>query len=826
MMGVWQDIRFSLRQLRKTPGFTLIVVATLGLCVGANTAIFSVLDAVLLRAAPYPSPERLALLTTVTWDHGVESANNGQTGALFEAVREGASLLEVAASSGYNGVNFASAGHLEFVQQQRVSTGYFGVLGVPPQYGREFTAAEDAPLARGDEPRSGAAVAILSFDFWQRIFHGDPGALGKAINLRGEPYTVVGIMPKQFRAAAAIDVWTPLHPSKTGEGGGSNYGVVARLKDGATWAAAQAQLQGLSRSLMETPGFPRNGYKNFEERIVPLARGMTADSRAQILIAWTAVLMVLVIGCVNVAGLMLARAGVRSREIATRLALGGGRGAIVRQLLAESLLLALGGCALGIALGYRSIGWLKDLGADRLEMWRPFQIDARVLAVMLALSVGTSLLFGLAPALATSKLDIRSVLVEGGRGGAPLGPGGRRWTRQALVAGEVALCLVLLVCAGLLARTLTYLDSLNPGFDIRNVITAQISLADARYHTSIGVNRLYREALERIRGIAAVQSAGVALTLPYQRPLNDGFRTLDGDDQNGHGVEVVYVTPGYFETLRIPIRRGRAFEESDTAEAEPVAIVSESFARKFYAQHEALGGHLRMGRQNLRIAGIVGDVEQHSGLENFRPLSVEPTIYVPAAQLNDGYLQLIHTWFSPNFVIRTAGTGGATGSLEAQIQSAVAGADPQLPIARFKTIAELRSQSVLDQRFRATLFSTIAGLALLLAALGLYGLISHSVTQRTPELGIRMALGATAGQAVATAVKPGLLLALAGIGAGFVLSRLAVRFLGHLLFGVRATDPATFAVMAGILLAATAVASLIPAARVLWIDPARTLRDQ
>jgi predicted permease len=812
MTRLWQDIRYSLRQLRKTPGFTLIVLATLGLCVGANTAIFSVLDAVLLRPAPYPEPERLALLTTVTRDHGVEDVNDSQTGALFEAVRDGAPQLDVAAWGGHGGVNFASPGHLEFVEQQRASTGYFRVLGVAPQFGREFTPAEDA--------RGGAPVAILSYNFWQRIFHGDSAALGRPITLRGEPYTVVGIMPREFRSTAAIDVWTPLRPSRTGEGGGSNYGVVARLKPGATWATAQAQLQALSRSLMETPGFPRNGSRNFEERIVPLQQGLVADSRTELLAAWAAVLMVLMIGCVNVAGLMLARSSARHREIATRLALGAGRAGIVRQLLAESLLLALGGCALGVALGYRGIAWLKDLGAGRMEMWHPIRIDGGVLLAMLALSVGTSLLFGLAPALETSKLDIRAVLVEGGRG---VVGGRRRWTRQVLVACEVALCLVLLVCAGLLVRTLAYVDGLNPGFDTRNVISAQISLQDARYATSTAVNRLYSVALDGIRRIAGVESAAVALTLPYERPLNDGFRTLDGDDLQGHGCEVVYVTPGYFETLRIPIRRGRGFEESDTAAGAPVAVVSESFARKYYARHEALGGNLRMGKESRRIAGIVGDVQQHSGLGNFGPLSLQPTIYLPAAQLNDAYLQLIHVWISPKFTIRATGNAG---SLEARVQAAVAAADPQLPIARFKTIDDLRGDITLDQRYHAMLFSAIAGLALLLAALGLYGLISHSVTQRTHELGVRLALGASAGQAIATAVRPVLFLALAGIGGGYALSRLAVRFLEHMLFGVRSTDPATFAVTAGILLAATVAASLIPAARILWIDPARTLRDE
>lgn len=415
------------------------------------------------------------------------------------------------------------------------------------------------------------------------------------------------------------------------------------------------------------------------------------------------------------------------------------------------------------------------------------------------------------------------MLVEGGRG--VIG-GRRRWTRQALVGCEVALCLMLLVCAGLLVRTLAYVDGLTAGFDTRHVISAQISLQDARYRTSVAVNRLYRTGLDRIRRIGGVEAAAVALTLPYERPLNDGFRTLDGDDLQGHGTELVYVTPGYFETLRMPIRRGRGFQDTDTPEGGQVAVVSESFARKYFGHHEALGGHIRTGKEARLIVGIVGDVQQHSGLGNFGPLSVQPTLYVPAAQLNDGYFQLVHTWFSPSFVIRASAGGSALGSVEAQVQAAVADADPQLPVARFKTIDDLRGDITLEQRYHAVLFSAIAGLALLLAALGLYGLISHSVAQRTHELGVRLALGASARQAIGTAVRPGLLLALGGIVAGYVLSRLAVRFLGHMLFGVRATDPATFAVTAGILLAVTAAASLIPAARILWIDPARTLRDE
>lgn len=807
-----QDVRFSLRQLGKTPVFTAVVLATLGLCIGVNTAIYSVLDAVLLRPAPYPQAERLGLMVTaVRGKSGAEFINDSQNGALFETVRDSVPSLDVAAWSGTSGVNFAGEGRLEFVQQQRVSAGYFRVLGVPPQYGREFSRAEDVT--------GGPPLVILSHAFWQRVFRGDAGALGRAINLRGEPYTVIGIMPVDFRAAQPVDVWTPLRPSRTGEGGGSNYGVVARIGEGITWAAVSDQLRALSVNLKQLPGFREYG-RDFEERIVPLQKGLTADARTQLLLTWGAVVIVLIIGCVNIAGLMLARSGARQREIATRMALGGGRAAIVRQLLTESVLLAIGGCVLGVALGVKALAWLKDLGAADLQMWRPITIDARVMAAMLLVSLATSVVFGLAPALQTSRVDLRAVLVEGGRG---VAGGRRRWWRNALVACEVALSLVLLVSAGLLVRTLGYLNGLNPGFDDRGVITAQASLQDARYNTSAAVNRLYTQSLDRIRQIPGVQAAGVALTLPFERPLNDGFRTVDGVDTNQHGVEVVYATPGYFETLRMPVLRGRAVRESDRADTPSIAIVSEAFARKYYKGRDALGGQLRMtGKGTTEIVGIVGDVQQHSGLGNFGPLSIEPTIYIPAAQTADGFVKLVHTWFSPKWAIRTA-SGPA---VEAQVQAAIAAVDPQLPIARFRTMDDLRGRITREQRYNATLFSAIAGMALLLSALGLSGLIAQSVSQRTHELGVRMALGASAGQAMLTTMKPGLLLAAAGVVAGYGLSRVAVRLLEHSLWGVKATDAITFAGAAAILLLVAGFAALLPSVRILRIDPAKTLRDE
>ena len=811
-MALWSDVRFALRQFRKSPAFTLVVLATLALCIGANTAVYSVLDAVLLRSAPFPEPDRLALVVTAFRHNGKEEINDSQTGAFFEAVRDRATSLDCAAYSGWGGANFAAEGRLEYIQQQRVSAGFFRVMGVQPLFGREFTRQEDVP--------KGAPVVVLSYAFWQRVYHGDLGVLGRGINLKGEPYTVIGIMPRDFRATSPIDVWTPLRPSRNGEGSGSNYGVVARLRPGVTWAAASQELVALSNGLRGEPGFPR-GDSNFEERIVPLQSGLTDDSRSQILIAWAAVLTVLLIGCVNIAGLLMARSGARSREIATRMAVGGNRIVILRQLLVESLLLAIAGGAAGIGLGAYAIEGLKRLGAGRNQLWHPIQMDLRVMASMMGIAVLTSLVFGLVPALQTTRIDIRTVLVEGGRG---MTGGRRHWSRNTLVAAEVALSLVLLVGAGLLTKTLAYLNGLTPGFDTHNVIAAEASLQDARYATSAAVNRLFTQSLDQIRRIPGVQSAAVALSLPYDRPLNDGFRIADGDNSDLHGTEWVYVTPEYFDTMRIPLLGGRGLLSSDTAESAPVALVSKAFAARWFHGSQAVGRHLKIEGSVLEIVGIVGDVQQHSGLNRgLGPMAIEPTVYVPAAQTKDGFLKVIHVWFSPKWAIRS---GGVTENLTSQVQRAVAAIDSQLPIAGFQTIEDLQGQYTRDQRYLATLFSILAAIAVLLAAIGLYGLISQSITQRTHELGIRLALGATPPQTMAAVTRPGILLAMAGIAVGYVLSRFAVRVLQSLLWGVRPGDPATFVTMAAILLVVAAAASLAPALRILRMDPAQTLRSE
>ena len=825
-MAFANDFRFALRQLRSNPGLTGVVLITLGLCIGANTAIFSVLDAVLFRPLPLPAPDRLALVVTATSPEANAEMNDSQTGSLFETVRDAAPGLDVAADAGQGGVNFVFNGRASFVQQQRVSAGYFRVLGISPLQGQEFTRADDVP--------NGPPLVIVAYDFWRKSLRGDPAIVGKAISLRGEPYTVIGVMPGGFRgpsrftfssaAPPPVDVWTPLRPTRNGEGSGSNYQVIARLKPGVSWPEATGQLQALSRALMEMPGFPHQS-KYFEERIIPLQAGLTQDSRRTLVVTWAAVLVVLLIGCVNIAGLLMARAPARAKEIATRLAVGGSRGAIVRQLLIESLVLSAAGSALGLIIGSFAIDWLKRLGAESFEVGQPIELDARVMGAMALIAVVTSILFGLAPAIRISRLDVRSVLAESGRGIA----GRRDRMRSLLAAGEIALSLVLLVSAGLLVRTLAYFQGLSAGFDPHNLVIGETSLLDARYKTLDAVSHLYSAGLSQIRASPGVKSAAVALTLPYERPLNDGYRQLDGykgEPPRGRMAEVVYVTPGYFETMAIPLLGGRVFRESDARDNARVIVVSESFARTvFGGGQEAMGRHLGIDDRTPReIVGVVSDVQQHSGLNGgLGPFSVEPTIYLPVDQTSSGFVYGIHRWFSPKWVVRT---NAAPSRIAPKIQAAIAAVAPELPISHFKTMDELSGLYLEQQRYTTALFSMMAALGLALAAIGLYGLISNAIAQRTHELGIRMALGASVGQIIAATARPGILLALAGIAVGAVLARAAARLIASMLWGVHAGDAATFAVTAGILLVVSVAASLIPCARLLRLDPARTLHSE
>ena len=599
-----RDLTLGVRQLRRTPAFTLTALLTLGLCIGANTAIFSVVDAALFRPLPYPQPDRLSLVATRFLSRGADASKTAQDGETWEVVKRSAAALDCAAfSDNASGVNLAIGDVPDYARQQRVSAGFFRVLGVPPARGREFTPEEDRA--------GGPAVTVLSDRLWRRLFHADPAVVGRALRLKGEPYTVVGIMPATFESGVSADLWTPLRPSASGEGGGSNYAIVARPRPGVDPATAEAAIEGLSGEALAHLQYPASAAARLS--LMPLQGALTLDLRKPLFLLWGAVGLVLVIGCLNIAGLLLARAAARSREMATRAALGGGRAAIVSQLLAESLVLALLGGAAGVAFGALGIQALNRLPSGGLSLPRPVQLDARVVGMTAALSLLAVLLFGLFPALRASAVDLRSMLTErAGTAG-----GGQRWPRRLLVGGEVALSVVLLVLAGVLIRALLDLRSIPAGFDGTHTVAATLSLQDARYTADGRVSRLFTESLERIERLPDVEAAAVTLSLPYERWLNLDFKRLDGPPGSGETqiTDLTYVTPGYFAALRVPVRRGRAFTDSDRDGSTPVAIVSQAFVRKYMPGEDPIGRHISIeDGKPCEIVGVAGDVSRGLGL--------------------------------------------------------------------------------------------------------------------------------------------------------------------------------------------------------------------
>jgi predicted permease len=805
-----RNVRFAVRVLRKSPGFTAVTMITLALCIGANTAVYSVVDAVLFRPIPYAEPERLAQVVTRVHAPGMDGINDDQDGAAWEALKHARSL-EVAAELGLSvGVNLVAGRIPLCVQQTRITSGYFRVLGVPLQLGREFSEEEDRP--------GGPAAAILSHDLWMRVFAGDPAIVGKAILLKGEPHVVIGVARATFRPMTPADLWTPLRPSTTGEGGGENYIMTARVRAAFDWPQARSEAGSRGSASFHSGQFGPNAVARMD--LLPLQEVRAGFLRTPMLVLWAAVGIVLLIGCVNIASLMLARGASRAREIGTRVALGGGRGAVVRQLLTESAVLSLAGGLAGIALGYAAIRGMTAV-AEGYGIWQGLRLDLRVLAVMLAASLATSVVFGLVPAWRVSRVDVRAALLEGGSRAVA----GRRssWLGRTLVASEVALGLMLLIGAGLLVRTLLYLRSMPPGFDGRGVIAASVSLQDARYRDAGRVNRLYTQTLERIRSTPGVESASVGLHLPYERWLNIGVQFKDGPAAKTGWVNTTlnYVHPGYFKTLRIGLRAGRFLDERDTATSQPVCVVNEAFVRKYLRDQPAIGSHILMGNAAAEIVGVVGDVQQRPGLEGFGPIGAVYAAYVPATQFSG--FELVHRWFSPSWIVR--------GSLPRRelvkaVQNAIRSVDHLLPLSRVRAIDEERDKALRMQRLSAALLATLAGLAMLLAAVGVYGVVSNSVVQRTRELGIRMAFGASVRQALLSAARPGVVMAGAGVLVGLGLAAALSPVLGTLLYGVKPGDPWTFAAAGLGLLFIAVLASVIPAMRVLRLDPARALRDE
>ncbi len=811
------DLRYAWRMLRKSPAFAITAVMTLGLAIGANTAVFSLVNAVMFAPLPYPAPERLALVSRTIMREGVVLEDGfSHTGRTWEAIRDEVRTADAAVWSGLSArVSFVTGDRALAVQPQRVSTGYFRVLGVLPTVGREFTPDEDRP--------GGPPAVILSDRLWRTALNGDPSVLGRTILLKGEGHAVVGIMPASFRSEIDADLWTPVRPTRTGEGEGTNYGIVLRVRDGASWAQVSADIAAAADLSTDDRERAAAAGMTVTYTAVPLQQGLASEVRQPLLLLWGAVALVLLVACINLAGLLLARVGSRTREIATRLAVGAGRRTIVRQLLVESLVIAILGGVTGLLIGALALEGLKVLAGDMLTAWGDVGLDGRVLALTVVLSVVTVLLFGLTPALHATRFDVGAALASGGT--RSVAGGARGWPRRVLVVAEVALGVVLLVGAGLLIRTFVHLQSRPPGFDPQHLVAASASLEDARYADHEPVARLFDASLERMRAVPGVLSAAVSLGLPYERILNMGAERVGGDAAAAGSqylfATATYVTPGYFETLRLPVRRGRSFTDFDTSAGAPVVVVNDTFARR-YMDGEAVGQPVRFAGRTREIVGVVADVQQAAGFGDFGPIDVLPAIYVPFAQFQVSGLRVFHSWFSPAWIVRTTGPGAVT---DRALGEAMADVDPQLPLAAVRPVDDVRRAALARQRALAVLVGALAVAALLLAAMGIHALIASGVAERMRELGIRLALGASPGSAIVTASTPGVLLALAGLAIGGAAAWGAAGLVRGLVWGVPEHDAVTFVSVAGVLLVVAVAASVVPALRVRRLDPARLLRE-
>ena len=800
-------MRFAIRGMVRHPLFSATFVLTLGLCIGAVTAVYSVADAVLWRPLPYPDADKLALVTIYdAATQGPEAGSNSVTGSQWERIRDRVERLELAVFSDWRGsVNLSADGAAAFVQQQRVSAGFFHTLGIAPFLGREFEETEDVP--------GGPAVAILGHELWQRTLNGDPEIVGRTVRLKGEPHTVVGVMPAGFRSSIPADVWTPIRAHRSGEGGGANYSILVRIPPGMSRVEALARIGAVEAVQSAEPDAPESRFG-----LEPLGWALGAPLRAPLMLLLGGILAMLLVGSANLAGLQVAAVLARRPELAVRQALGAGGGALTRQMLVENLVLGLLGGAAGVAIASLSIDGLEALVHAHFGTWQPIRLDDRSLVAALLLTLTVSLLFGLAAGLQVRRFDTRAILVGGARGS--LGGGGQR-LRKALLVGEVAVVTALLFSAGLLARSYEHLAGLDPGFDPENVLTVQLSLDDARFTSPEDITRFFAETLAEIRRVPGVSSAAVGLTLPYERPLNLGVR-IPGADRDAFQLgDVVYVTPGFFETLDIPLLRGRAFEARDRAEAPPVVVANEAFVDRYLAEGTAIGARVRLGNRDVNVVGMVGNVQQGSGWGTSAPLWRSPTLYISPTQFGgDQAFQMVHVWFSPNWIVRTEGRPAA---LAPDVTEAIHRVNPDIPVARTALLSEVMNQALARPRFEAMFLVAVAGYALLLALVGLYGIVANEVVQRTPEMGLRMALGATPKSAVWTVAGSGVRLTLLGLALGAAFAALSGRWIGSMLHGVATHDPPTAGIVLGGLLLTAATASFLPAARVARLDLARVL---
>jgi putative ABC transport system permease protein len=804
MTTVLQDLRHGARLLLRAPGFAVIAIAALAIGIGANTAIFSVVNTLLIQDLPYKDPDRLAVI----WEHNLprDRKNNVVSPGNFIHWREMNQAFEDISAVGMTfAVTLTGAGDPEELPFQFVSASFFQLLGVQPALGRPFTAEEDRPRAR---------VVVISDRLWRHRFSGDPGILSRPITLQGEPYTVTGVMPPGFYYMdKAVDVWMPVGFSEQARTPRGRWlTVLGRLKPGVTFDRAQEEMTRVHGEL--TRLFP-DFNTGWTARVVPLKTQLTGDVRPALLILLGAVAFVLMISCANVANLLLARATARQRELAVRAALGAARARLIRQLLAESSVLAVLGGAAGLLLAWWGLHLLRAVAVERLPIPRleAVGIDAWVLAFTVGSSLLSGLFFGLVPALSASGSALTDALKEGGRSGSAAR--GNR-TRSIFVVVEVSLAVVLLVGAGLLVRSFVQLLHVNPGFDPARTVTMRVGLPGSRYEEDAKRIQFYQRLFEKVDALAGVQASGGISFLPLVGlGAATGFEVVGRPvPPRGEGpvVDVRVVANGYFKAMGVPLLKGRLFTDHDPADSKNHVIINETMARKYWPGEDPIGKRVKISWNDTRedeIIGVVGDV-RHAGLATeARAASFWPYPRFPY----------------PSMTLAVRTSTDAT-SISNAVVRMVRELDPDLAVADVRTMEDVVSASVAQQRLTMLLLTIFAAAALLLAAVGIYGVIAYSVTQRTQEIGIRMALGARHGDVLRMVVGQAMALSAVGILIGGAGAFLLTRLMTKLLFNVTPGDPLTFAAVAALLGGVAAIASYVPGRRATRVDPVVALRAE